>query len=125
MNKVSTTKATQPAEADSSANDSMRDEYDFSKGVRNKYAQRYQKRQQDSLPGVQFVTNAAGKKIGALLDLHIHQSLWLSQVKDESINDFSFLTNGQGEQLSVFIEFGTHLELWQQIYDALLADSTM
>ena len=125
MNKVSTTDrhplSSQEPEGIHDSDDFMLDEYDFSQGTRNKYAHRYQQNQQNRLPGVRFVTDAAGKKIGALLDLRIHQSLWHFQIKDKAVSDFNFLTNSQGEQLSVFIEFESHLGLWQQIYDALLA----
>ena len=94
MNKVSTTDchplAPQESESTCDLDDPMLDEYDFSQGVKNKYAHRYQQNQQNSLPGVRFVTDAIGKKTGALLDLRVHQSLWCSQIKDEAVSDFNF-----------------------------------
>ena len=102
----------------------MLDEYDFSQGVRNKYARQYQQTQHNLLPGVQFVTNSIGQKVGVLLDIQRHQHLWELHANQCSVDDIAFLMNSQGVRQAAFIEFESHLQLWQQIYDALSATST-
>ncbi|MEB3230721.1 MAG: hypothetical protein VKJ64_06915, partial [Leptolyngbyaceae bacterium] len=96
MNKALNTEieaiAPQESESFTDSEDTLLDEYDFTQGSRNKYAHRYRQSQQDILPGVHFVTDAIGNKIGVLLDIQMHHALWNAQTKDTLINEFTFLT---------------------------------
>lgn len=98
----------------------MLEEYDFSKGWRNPYFARYAANPEHHWPGVGFITNSVGQKLGALLDLSDHQEIWAKCSAGQDLSAFQFLSDGEGQRCAVFLEFDRHLELWQEICDAII-----
>jgi hypothetical protein len=101
--------------------DEMLDEYDFSQGIRGKYAQRLCRSALVTLPGIQFFKDTKGQKTSVLVDLKQHAMLWRTLLAKHQLNDFQFLTNTQNEQIAVLLDFRKDLEVWEEIYDAIVA----
>ena len=98
----------------------MLEEYDFSNARPNPYFARYAANPEHHWPGVRFVTNSVGHKLGALLDLSDHQEIWAKCSAGQDLSKFQFLSDGEGQHCAVFLEFDLHLELWQGICEAIV-----
>lgn len=97
----------------------MLNEYDFSKGVRGKYYQQYQKSNVPALTGIQFVVDSQGKKTGVLINLHEHQTIIDEYLTEELSETVCYLVDKQGNQKAILLNFKDHLSLWEKIYDQM------
>ena len=97
----------------------MLEEYDFSNARPNPYCAHYAANPKHHKPGIRFVTDSVGRKVGVLLDLSQYQAIWDEYSKDLDLNEFQFLGTRSGDDREVLLEFDRHLELWQAIFDAL------
>lgn len=98
----------------------MLEEYDFSNARPNPYFARYAANPEHHKPGIRFVTNSVGQKLGALLDLSYHQEIWVKSSAGQDLSQFQFLSDGEGQRCAVFLEFDRYLELWQKIGEAIV-----
>lgn len=98
----------------------MLDEYDFSKGVRGKYYQQYQKSNVPALTRIQFVVDSQGRKTGVLMDLHEYQTIIDEYLTEELSETVYYLVDKQGNQKAIFLNFKEHLSPWEQIYDQII-----
>jgi len=98
----------------------MLEEYDFSNARPNPYFARYAANPKHYKPGIRFVTDNVGRKVGVLLDLSQYQAVWDEHSKDLDLNEFQFLGTRSEECREVLLEFDQHLELWQAIFDSIV-----
>ena len=97
----------------------MLEEYDFSKGWRNPYFARYAANPKHHKPGIRFVMDSVGRKVGVLLDLSHYQEVWEEYSKDFDLSEFQFLGTRSGDYCAVLLEIDRHLKLWQGICGAI------
>ncbi|MGA1528133.1 MAG: hypothetical protein ACO33Y_09345 [Burkholderiaceae bacterium] len=98
----------------------MLEEYDFSNGRPNPYCARYAANPKHHKPGIRFVTDSVGRKVGVLLNLSHHKEVWEEYSKGFDLSEFQFLGTRSGDYHEVLLEFDRHLDLWQTIFDAIV-----
>ena len=98
----------------------MLEEYDFSNERPNPYYARYAANPKHHKPGICFVTDSVGRKVGVLLNLSHYQEVWEEYSKGVDLSEFQFLGTQSGDYHEVLLEFDRHLELWQGICDAII-----
>jgi hypothetical protein len=66
----------------------------------------------EAMTGIQFVTDAKGRKVGVLIE-------WDNQ----AMTGIQFVTDAKGRKVGVLIDLKKHRAVWEDFWDGLVSES--